>query len=190
MRGIIVGSLLLTLAIPVGVMAQSPDPVDIDESQALYQADAQTQVLTTEDWCAYFTEGGWLMPIDTCVAQVLALLGDPDARYVPQALVPEDPAPPGKEYAKKGKNSRETKSFRLAAGTYKVSLTHKHCERAPSAFLLPVGKQAMVVPRSLTDGSTIHDLEAGKYAMNVFGWPEDPSRKACTWQIRLTPDPG
>jgi hypothetical protein len=190
MRGAIVASLVLVLAIPASMAAQTPEPVEIDDAAALYQADDRTQVLSTEDWCAYFTEGGWFMPIDACVAQVIFLLGDPEARYVPQALVPEDPAQPRTAITKKGKNNRETGSFRLAAGTYKVDVSHKNCGEVPTGFLLPVGKQEVTTPRILSDGSVIHGLEAGKYAMEVIGWPKVSGGKPCTWQIKLTPEPG
>jgi len=196
MRGITIGSLLFTLTIPAAAIAQSPSPSPspspsaVEEPEALYSSDATTQVFSNEDWCGYFTEGGRLMPVDVCLAQVALLLGDIDARLVPQALVPENPAPPGKGVTKKGKNDLETKSFWLAAGSYKADLSHKRCASAPGAWLFPVGKHEVVVPRSLADGSIIHDLETGRYTMQVIGIPKDFTGRACTWRIRLTPDEG
>lgn len=186
MRGI-VAALVLALVIPVGAAAQSPEPVEIDESEALYRADAQTQVLSTEAWCAYFTEDGWFMPIDACVAQVIYLLGDPEARYVPEAMVPADAAPAGTGITRKGKNSLETKTFRLAADTYSVRLTHKQCDGAPNALLVPVSVQGEAETLTLTNGSTIEDVAAGVYAIEVLGWPKGSGKKACNWQIKLTP---
>jgi hypothetical protein len=190
MRGITIGSLLFTLTIPAGAIAQSPSPSAVGEPEALYSADANTQVFSNEDWCGYFTEGGLLMSVDVCLAQVALLLGDIDARLVPQALVPENPAPPGKGVTRKGNNHLETKSFRLAAGSYKSDLSHKGCSGAPGAFLLPVGKQEVAVPRSLADGSIIHDIETGRYTMQVIGIPKDFAGRACRWRVRLTPDEG